>query len=201
MKGSWLRSKNIKKHSKSFFAYVRGRSCATRKLGPLTDNCGNLTVESSKGMSEFFSEAFGKLFTKENVKDIPEAIFLGKEDLGLGDIFLDEETVLQTLEKLRDDKAVGADELVPRFLDAIIQELFYPLTILFCSITADLWQISRSFLASPLRIFSLVCLHSVITPSVLCTVSGSCVTADSFVVWSLLICDEVNVDEMCLLAS
>ena len=47
-----------------FIAYVRGRSHATRKLGPLTDNGGNL-VESSEGMSELFNEAFGKVFTKE----------------------------------------------------------------------------------------------------------------------------------------
>ena len=31
-------AENIKKDSKSFFAYVRGRSQATRKVGPLTDN-------------------------------------------------------------------------------------------------------------------------------------------------------------------
>jgi len=31
-------AKNINKNSKSFFDYVWGRSCATRKLGPLTDN-------------------------------------------------------------------------------------------------------------------------------------------------------------------
>ena len=63
---------NIKKDSKSFFAYVRGRSQATRKLGPLSDSGGNL-VESSDGMSELFNEAFGKVFTKENLSDIPEA--------------------------------------------------------------------------------------------------------------------------------
>jgi len=33
-----------------------------------------------------------------------------------GVISFDEETVLQKLEKLRDDKAAGADEVVPRFL-------------------------------------------------------------------------------------
>jgi len=43
-------AENIK-DSKSFFAYVRGRSRAMRKLGPLTDNAGNL-VESSKGIHE-----------------------------------------------------------------------------------------------------------------------------------------------------
>jgi len=43
-------AENIKKDSKSFFAYVRERSQATRKLGPLSDSGENL-VESSEGMS------------------------------------------------------------------------------------------------------------------------------------------------------
>ena len=55
-------AENIKKDSKSFFAYVRGRSQATRKLEPLSD-CGGNLVESSEGMSELFNEAFGKVFT------------------------------------------------------------------------------------------------------------------------------------------
>jgi len=37
----------------------------------------------------------------------------------LGDIFFDEETLLQKLEKLRGDKAAGADELMPKFLNLI----------------------------------------------------------------------------------
>jgi len=42
-------AENIKKNSKSFFACVRGRSHATRKLGPLTDSWENL-VDSSDGI-------------------------------------------------------------------------------------------------------------------------------------------------------
>jgi len=90
-------------------------------------------------MSELFNEAFGKVFTKERLKDIPEAKWAvsGKGYLGLGDISFDEETVLQNcqkLGKLRDDKAAGADVLVPRFSNLIKQELACPLTILFRSI-------------------------------------------------------------------
>jgi len=107
-------------------------------------------VESSEGVSELFNEAFGKVFMKERLKDIPEAkcVFPGNEDLGMCGIFFDEETVLQKLEKLRDDKAAGADELVPRFLNLIKQELACPLTILFQSIMAsesvpDDWKVAN----------------------------------------------------------
>ena len=48
---------------------------------------------------------------------------------------IDEVSVLKSLEKLRDDKAAGADELVPIFLNLIKNwELACPLTILFQSI-------------------------------------------------------------------
>jgi len=71
-------------------------------------------------MTELFNEAFGKVFTKENLNDIPEAewAFPDKGGIGLCDISFHEASVLQSLEKLRDDKAAGADELVPRFLNS-----------------------------------------------------------------------------------
>jgi len=81
-----------------FFAYVRGRSQATRKLGPLSDSGGNL-VESSEEMSELFNEAFGKVFAEENLSDIPEAkwVFPDKGGIGLCDISFDEASVLKSL--------------------------------------------------------------------------------------------------------
>ena len=60
--------------------------------------------------------------------------FPDKGGVGLCDISFDEASVLKSLEKLRDDKAADADELVPRFLNLIKQELACPLTILFQSI-------------------------------------------------------------------
>ena len=41
---------------------------------------------------------------------------------------------MQTLDKLREDKAAGADELVPRFLSKIKHQLACPLTMLFNNI-------------------------------------------------------------------
>ena len=44
------------------------------------------------------------------------------------------EGVMQILDKLREDKAAGADELVPRFLSKIKYQLARPLTVLFNNI-------------------------------------------------------------------
>jgi len=45
--------------------------------------------------------------------------------------------VLSELERLSDDKAAGADDLVPRFLSKIKGGISYPLTLLFQRIMED----------------------------------------------------------------
>jgi len=51
-------------------------------------------------------------------------------DEQLCDIEITEERVISDLERLRDDKAAGADDLVPRFLNMIKGDISYPLTLL-----------------------------------------------------------------------
>ena len=80
-------------------------------------------IDSSEGMSELFNDAFGKVFT--TVGDVPEVEweYGDQQSTGISDIIMDEEPVMQRLDKLRDDKAAGADELIPRFLNKIKEEL------------------------------------------------------------------------------
>jgi len=87
-------------------------------------------------MCELLNQAFGKVFTKEDLSDIPEAKWEYSVNGGVGlcDIIIDDIRVMQILDKLREDKAAGADELVPRFLSKIKYQLARPLTILFNNI-------------------------------------------------------------------
>ena len=59
------------------------------------------------------------------MSDIPEAEWEYSVNGGLGlcAITIDEIRVMQILDKLRKDKAPGADELVPRFLSKIKYQL------------------------------------------------------------------------------
>ena len=90
-------------------------------------------IDSSEGISELFNEAFGKMFTKEILGDVPEAKweYRDQQSIGISDIIIDEDAVMSRLDKLRDDKAAGADELIPRFLNKIKLELARPLTMFF----------------------------------------------------------------------
>ena len=128
---------NIKNDSKSFYAYVRGISKATKKIGPIANSQGEL-VDSSEGMCELLNQAFGEVFTKEDLSDIPQAKWEYSENGGLG--LCDRRTpsddfrIMKILHKLSEDKAAGADEFVPRFLRKIKHQLARPLTMLFNNI-------------------------------------------------------------------
>jgi len=90
-------------------------------------------IDSSESMSDLFNEAFGKVFTKERLGDVPEAKweYRDQQSMGISDIRIHEEAVMSRLHKLKDDKAAGADELIPRFLNKIKLELARPLTMFF----------------------------------------------------------------------
>ena len=55
----------------------------------------------------------------------------GVKDRCLLELYINEEMVIEKLQKMRQDKAGGADELVPRLLILIKDEISYPLTVLF----------------------------------------------------------------------
>ena len=79
----------------------------------------------------------------------------------------DEARVMKRLDKLREDKAVDADESVPRFFSKIKQELARPLSVLFSNITingqvpAD-WKDSNVIIII-IIIFAFVSCHNVVT--------------------------------------
>jgi len=62
---------------------------------------------------------------------MPKGAVEGFKDGCLLELEINEEMVIEKLQKLRQDKAGGADELVPRLLILIKDEISYPLTVLF----------------------------------------------------------------------
>jgi len=65
---------NIKNDSKSFYAYVRGGSRATKKVGPIVNSQGELhVIDSNERMCELLNQALGEVFIKEDLSDMPEA--------------------------------------------------------------------------------------------------------------------------------
>lgn len=91
------------------------------------------SVTSSSSMSEEFNSFFTSVFNEEGTGDTPEAewMYQGKREERLCELEITEGRVMKELEKLRDDKAAGADDLMPRYLNSIKDYISYPLTVLF----------------------------------------------------------------------
>ena len=117
-------AKNVKSNSKSFFAYIRNKQRTRDKVGPLKDEDGIPIVDDEKG-ANFLNNYFGSVFTTENLDNIPEPkqIFQGAEQERLGNINFTEHDVLKKLENLKVDKSPGGDNIHPKFLYELRENL------------------------------------------------------------------------------
>jgi len=125
-------AQNIKQDTKSFFAYARSRSRSRIAPGPLVDDSGN-DVESPSDITEEFNRYFASVFVQEDPGSIsePERMF-NKADLDcLEDLEFTETDILKKFIKIRDDKAPGADDIMPRMIHNIRDEICRPLWIIF----------------------------------------------------------------------
>ena len=122
---------NIDSDRKSFYAYVRSRSRSRHTVGPLVNDQGDVT-NSPHDLAEKFNIYFSSVFTAENLSNLPTAdeMFHGAESEKLQDIVFNEVVVRQKLDKLRADKASGVDELSPRILTELKDEICHPVTVI-----------------------------------------------------------------------
>jgi len=85
------------------------------------------------GISDSFNAYYGLVFTREDTSTlpIPVTIFTDSDDSLLSDVSFTLQDVREQLDKLRIDKAAGADGLFPRLLVETKDEICYPLYIIF----------------------------------------------------------------------
>ena len=124
-------SDNIKTDKKSFYAYVRSRCKSRVKVGPLVQESGS-TVTDGKHIAEVLNDYFSSVFTKEVTSSMPEArrIFTGDNSEVLKDITVDVDIVRTKLKALRPDKAAGPDNIPPKLLRELSEELCHPLSVI-----------------------------------------------------------------------
>lgn len=124
-------AENIKKDNKSFYAYARSRSCVAASIGPIKTASGDLKANPDE-MAEELNHYFSSVFTAENMQDMPTDSCPTETDREiLDDIAITEEAVLAKLRKLRSDKATGVDNVSPKLLAEISEEIYKPLTKIF----------------------------------------------------------------------
>ena len=125
-------AQNIKDDRKSFFAYARSKTKSRVQVGPLQDSRGQ-AVKEAGAMAEVFNQQFSSVFTSEDVANIPspENTFKREVTDRLVHIEIGVDAVKSRLEKLREDKSPGDDDLSLRLLKMISEEIAQPVAILF----------------------------------------------------------------------
>ena len=120
---------NIDTDRKSFYAYIRSRSRTWRTIGPLVDDKSDLTV-SQHDLAEKFNSYFASVFTVEDTSSLPSAntTLTDVPVTKLLDISVNEAVVRKKLTKIWSDKAGGADDMSPRILSELKEEICYPVT-------------------------------------------------------------------------
>ena len=66
-------ARNIKKDSKSFFSYVKGKRVAKSNVAPLKADTGEI-IKGNKEMAEELNRYFGSVFTKEDTNNLPDVL-------------------------------------------------------------------------------------------------------------------------------
>jgi len=112
--------RQIKHDKKSFYAYVRSKTKFKATVGPLSNSSGQLYTQNVD-MAEEFNKYFASVYTKEDTTNIPEAsgVYQGTVNDSLQDVLVDRYFIQKRLQKLRTDKAPGADSLSPWYLSMI----------------------------------------------------------------------------------
>jgi len=101
-------------------------------------------------MANEFNNYFALVFSIEDTSSMPSAdkIFHGTVSEELHEITVTRGIVQKKLDRLRSDKATGADDLAPRFLNELKEEICYPLVSIMTAslesgVVPDDWKIAN----------------------------------------------------------
>ena len=111
---------------------MRSKCKSRTQVGTLTDNMGR-SLGGIQDIVGEFNNYFTTVFTLENTKDLPEPvkIFKGSELNMLTQVEITAADVSKQLMKLRTDKSGGPDELKPRYLLHVYEEISQSLCYIF----------------------------------------------------------------------
>ena len=120
----------IKEDKKSFYAYLRSRTKTRTSPVPICSPNSSSPLSDKETANEF-NKYFSSVFTEEDTSSIPQSTisFPYPEQETLSNIVISEDIIIKLLGKLRNDKASGADNILPRLLKGISSSIVSPLTI------------------------------------------------------------------------
>ena len=124
-------AREARTNNKAFWGYVNSRRKTKTYVGDLKDAYGNFTTNDIE-KAEALNEQYSNTFTQEDCSNTPE--FEPKHLHNTQEtVNITVDMVLNQLKPLRIDKSPGNDELHPRVLKEVAQEIAKPLTMIFQS--------------------------------------------------------------------
>ena len=130
-------SDNLKRDTESFFAYARNGNESKVTPRPLVNNEGK-DVDSLQDITEEllcnnYNNYFASVFTAEKPNDIEQSRSVETDNgiSNLTNIEFSEEDIKKKLLKVRADKAPGVDEIAPRLVSQISEDISRSLWMMF----------------------------------------------------------------------
>ena len=107
-------------NSRPFYAYVKRKTKSRQGIGPLRTEAGE-TVSDDGGMAEVLNNFFSSVFTREDTGHIPRA---EEREAGiLEDIVITHRAVRAKIRSLKTESSAGPDDIGPKLLQELEQEL------------------------------------------------------------------------------
>ena len=116
---------------KLFWAYTRSKMKTKTGIAPLLSNPkdeDSLKFDDEE-KANILQDQFSSVFTKECEKEIP--LFRSRTTYRINTIYATRETVLKELKDLKINKSFGPDEIHPKMLLELAEQLAEPLALLF----------------------------------------------------------------------
>ena len=114
------------------FNYIRGKEQVRTSVGPLRNSTGRVVCDESE-MAGLLNRYFPSMFTQEQSGELPKAksIYLGGEEGLLQKIQVGVKAVKEQLGNIRGDQALGPDNMHPRVLRDVAEQVSELLTEIF----------------------------------------------------------------------
>jgi hypothetical protein len=122
-------AKSAKKNPKAFYAYAKSKMKTQDTIPDLKDSGGTLYT-SDLGKADVLNKFFSSVFTREDLSSIPECTERNLNST-LSTIDIKTECVLKLLKSLDVSKSPGPDNVHPRILRELADELAKPLATVF----------------------------------------------------------------------
>lgn len=124
-------ARNAKSNPKQFFSYISSKKNTRSTIGPLFDTNQELITDDTS-MCELLNNYFISVFTEENNENPqPEDLFATANIMPLETVVFTALNVAIYIKKLKATKSPGPDQIHPRIIKEIVNEISLPLSEIF----------------------------------------------------------------------